>query len=197
MARPPRHEIVDGTFHLATRAVDSASAFRCPDDRHVFLSVLAQVVGTYHWLLHSFCLMGTHYHLIVRTPRPTLSAGMQALNGTYGRRFNERHGRRGHLFGARFSSVRVETEAHLLAAHRYVAMNPVNAGLCERPEDWSWSSFRALAGLAPPPWYLDRSVLSLFHVRDHAAAAAFARFVRGTAGGDVAFEDLLARKVGV
>lgn len=197
MARALRPEIKDGTFHVATRAVDSAFAYRSPDDRHDFLSVLGRVTGTYGWLVQSFCLMGTHYHLIVRTPRPTLSNGMQALNGTYALHFNNRHRRRGHLFGGRFSSVLIETERHLLAAHRYVAMNPVAAGLCARPEDWRWSSFRPLAGLAPPPWFLDTGALRLFDVPSTAAAAAFARFVRSTAGDDPAFVELLAKRAGV
>jgi hypothetical protein len=95
--------------------------------------------------------MGTHYHLIVQTPRVNLAAGMQMLNGRYAQRFNWRYRRRGHLFGGRFMSVHIQDETHLMAAHRYVARNPVRAGLCAAPADWRWSSYRALVGTELPP----------------------------------------------
>ncbi len=197
MGRGLRPQAVDGTFHIATLAVDSAFAYRDTDDRELFLRLLGRVRETYDWFVDSFVLMGTHYHLIVRTPRLTLSEGMQNLNGTYAQFFNQRYRRRGHLFGRRFSSVPILTERHLLAAHRYVAMNPVRAGLCERPGDWRWGSFRALAGLAPVPAFLTPSALELFDVPPAAAGVAFARFVEATTGGDPAFESLLAKKAGV
>jgi putative transposase len=70
------------------------------------------------------------------------------------RRFNRRHGRIGHLFERRYSSVLIEREPHLLEACRYVVLNPVRAGLCETADDWRWSSFRATAGLAGVPPFL-------------------------------------------
>jgi putative transposase len=153
--RPPRIEVEDGIFHVATRSVDEAFAYRGIPDRLDFLEFLWTTVATYEWNCQSYCLMGTHYHLIVQTPQANLSAGMQMLNGRYAQRFNWRHGRRGHLFGARFMSVHVEDDAHLMAAHRYVARNPVRAGLCLNPGDWRWSSYRALVGLERPPFFLD------------------------------------------
>ena len=47
----------------------------------------------------------------------------------------------GHLFQQRFGSRFIETDEHYLEAFRYIAFNPVRAGLCERPTDWRWSSF--------------------------------------------------------
>ncbi len=132
MTRPYRIEEPGGIFHIATRAVDERHAFGTIEDRWSFLGVLNDVVGEYGWLCKSYCLMGSHYHLIVETPRPNLSLGMQRLNGTYAQRFNGRHVRRGHLFGSRFFSVLTDNEHHLLAALRYVARNPVEAGLCAR-----------------------------------------------------------------
>jgi putative transposase len=85
--------------------------------------------------------MTNHFHLLIATPEPTLSEGMHYLNGVYAKKFNERHEVGGHLFESRFRSALVETEEHLLEVLRYVAFNPVHAGLCDAPGDWPWTSF--------------------------------------------------------
>jgi REP element-mobilizing transposase RayT len=176
--RPPRIEAEDALYHVATRSVDEAFAYREAADRLEFLRFLWTTVGTYEWRCQSYCLMGTHYHLIVQTPHANLSAGMQMLNGRYAQRFNWRHRRRGHLFGARFMSVVIEDEMHLMAAHRYVARNPVRAGLVARPADWRWSSYRALVGAEEPPIHLDvRGALAAFGGFGTAAEVVFARTI--------------------
>lgn len=178
MPRKPRIEVEDGIFHVATRSVDEAFAYRGIPDRLDFMHFLWTTVGAYGWNCQSYCLMGTHYHLIVQTPRANLSAGMQMLNGRYAQRFNWRHRRRGHLFGARFMSVPVEDEAHLMAAHRYVARNPVRAGLCAHASDWRWSSYRAVVGLEEPPFFLDvKGALTTFGGFGTSAAVVYARTV--------------------
>ena len=175
MPRPPRIEVVDGIFHVATRAVDAVLAYRESNDRLDFLDLLWTTIETYEWRCQSYCLMGTHYHLIVQTPSANLAAGMQMLNGRYAQRFNWRHGRHGHLFGGRFMSVLIQDDAHLIAAHRYVARNPVRAGICADPAAWRWSSFRAVIGLVAPPMFLDvEGALSVFAVPGRPARAAFA-----------------------
>ena len=175
--RPYRFEVPGGIFHVATRSVHEKQSFGGVDDRTGFLDILGTVVDACGWLCKSYCLMGSHYHLIIQTPVPNLSGGMQLLNGKYAQRFNWRDGRRGHLFGGRFYSVLIETDAHLFAALRYVALNPVKAGLCETPAGWRWSSFRSTAGLAPAPRFLDcAGVLALFGT-GRAGRREFRRFV--------------------
>ena len=92
--------------------------------------------------MHALCLMTNHYHLVVETPRPQLSAGFHRLNGVYAQRFNNRHERRGHLFGDRFWSSVIDSEEYLAAVCRYVLGNPVRAGLCELSHDWPWTHSR-------------------------------------------------------
>jgi hypothetical protein len=75
---------------------------------------------------------------------------MQALHGWYAQGFNKRYGRTGHVFEGRFGSVPVTTDEQLWTTTAYIALNPVTAGLCPRPELWPWSSHRAtLAGIHP------------------------------------------------
>jgi putative transposase len=109
-------------------------------DRHRFLELLAEVVARYEWRCDAYCLMGTHFHLILYTVKPTLSAGMRRLSGAYAQWFNWKYSRHGHLFAGRFSSRHITEDAHLLEAHRYVALNPVRAEHCDDPADWRWSS---------------------------------------------------------
>ena len=133
MPRPLRPDLPGATHHVAALAVEKEVAFREPADRRRLIAHLGAIVDLYQWKCRSFCLMGTHFHLILNTPEATLSRGMQHLCGAYAQWFNWKYGRRGHLFGRRFGSVQIFNESHLLNAHRYVALNPVRAGLSERP----------------------------------------------------------------
>jgi REP element-mobilizing transposase RayT len=108
------------------------------------MTILGRVVATHKWKCHAFCLMTTHYHLIVETERSKLSRGMQVLNGRYAQLFNQRHDRDGHLFRARYAVYVIEDEVGLEASCLYVLENPVRAGLCEKPSDWHWSGCPAL-----------------------------------------------------
>jgi putative transposase len=122
--------------------------------------------------------MDNHYHLLVETPRANLSLGMRQLNGLYARRFNLRHGRCGHVFQARFRSILVQRDSHLLRASRYIVLNPVRAGICAHPGDWASSSYRALAGSEPPrPFLCTEVLLGQFGARRASAQAAYRAFV--------------------
>jgi putative transposase len=140
MGRTPRCKLPDGYFHVTARGNRGAHIFLEDVDRFDFLHLLASVVESFSWRAHAHCLMGTHYHLIVEASRERLSDGMRNLNGAYARRFNRRHGFRGHLFEERFSSWLVRDEQHLAAAVHYVLHNPVRAGLCQQAADWRWAS---------------------------------------------------------
>jgi putative transposase len=127
--------------------------------------------------------MGNHYHLLVETPRANLSAGMRQLNGLYARRFNGRHSRCGHVFQARYRSILIQKESHLLAVVRYVALNPVRAGLCRHPAQYRWSSYAATAGLASSPSFLaDDWILSQFGTARPLAQARYRAYVESAAG---------------
>jgi Transposase and inactivated derivatives len=147
-------------------------------DREHFLAGLDHTVDRHGWLCHAYCLMTTHYHAVVETPLPNLPQGMRQLNGSHASRYNRRHDRRGHVFEARYRSILVEGAQYLLAVCRYVVLNPVRAGLCDRPEEWPWSSYRATAGLAPTPRFLTTGTI-LGELGDSfvAAQTAYREFV--------------------
>ncbi len=148
-------------------------------DRRRFLALLATVVAKHELACHAYCLMANHFHLVVTTTRANLSDAIQHLNGRYAERWNRRHGRVGHLFQGRFGAQVVQDGRYFLTVCRYVAMNPVRAGLVSAPERWPWSSFRATAGMSPPPPFLCRAVvLAQFGGSDAEAAERFVTFVR-------------------
>jgi len=152
-------------------------------DARVFLSILSRTVERHAWKILAYCLMPNHFHLVVGTPRPTLSSGMQHLKGTYARYFNEVHGYDGHVFQGRFASQLVENDWHLFEVGRYVALNPVRSGLVPSPERWEWSSYAATIGIARSPQFLDAAELLSHFARDRATAIdRFRRFVSEGAG---------------
>jgi putative transposase len=178
VVRPLRVLYPGAFYHLISRGNNRARVFRSVADYESFFEVLAQVVERYGWLCHSYCVLGNHYHLLVETPQPNLSAGMRQLNGVFAQHYNRRRGRCGHLFQARYKAILIEAESHLLEAVRYIAWNPVRAGLCSEPAAWKWSSYPALLGLAPSPGFLTASwILGQFGRERAAAREGLRRFV--------------------
>lgn len=152
--------------------------FRDDDDRRRFLKLLANLVARRDWTCHGFCLMTTHYHLLVRTPDADLARGMQRLNSCYAQDFNRRHGETGHRFERRYHSVLVETDSHALELLRYFALNPVRAGACLSPADWRWSSYAAVIGRVPaPPFLAVDWALAYFGANRDRARTRFEEFV--------------------
>ncbi|HVA31061.1 MAG TPA: transposase [Gaiellaceae bacterium] len=143
MARPERDDAA-GIHHVGAHSVWTSVLFRDDLDRVGFVVDLARVCAKYEWTCIAFCLMTTHYHLLVETRDESLPLGMQELNFRHAIRFNKRHTLRGHVVDGRYWNERVESESHLLAAYRYIARNPVEAGLCTAAIDWPWCSYRAL-----------------------------------------------------
>ena len=139
MARLRRSDLPDGVFHVTSHGIGAAPIFRDDVDRLDFLNLLAIVADRFGWTIHAYCLMDTHYHVVVATTTAQLSAGMQALNGRYAQLFNHRHRRRGHLFEGRFRSWLVRDERHLEATCTYVLQNPVKAHQCATAAEWPWS----------------------------------------------------------
>ena len=159
MARPPRIFVPNGIYHIATRGSGWHWLFRFDHDRARFLRRLAGVIESYELECLAYCLMGNHYHLVVRTPDARLSRALQDLHGGYSREFNRFYGERSHLFRNRFRSREVDSDAYLMAVCRYVVLNPVRAGMCAEPSGWPWSSYRSNAGLEPAPPFLSESTL--------------------------------------
>jgi putative transposase len=143
MPRRPRFELPpDGVYHVTARGVDRGLIVRDTCDWEALLDLVSAAERRFSWRYDVYCLMTSHFHLVVRTPVPRMSQGMHWLSGVYAQRFNRRYGRVGHLFENRFSARVMRDEPHWEKTCRYVIENPVKAGLCEFASDWPWSGGR-------------------------------------------------------
>jgi REP-associated tyrosine transposase len=136
--------------HVVNRGVLQQPIYRDDRERHRFVDILRATVSDHRWRCLTYCLLSNHFHLVVQLEEANLSAGMHALSSSYARWHNERHERPGHLFERRYWSTRVTRDEHMIGLARYVALNPVRAGLCADPVHWRWSAHPALVGAAPP-----------------------------------------------
>src|SRR5690242_4072986 len=128
------------TVHVTNRGNDRVDIFCSDGDCTLFLELVAAQVTDRSWRCHAYCVMTNHYHLLLEVPGDDLSTGMHAIGSGYARMHNRVYGRVGHVFQSRFRATVVTSESHTLELARYIALNPVRAGLCERPEEWPWSS---------------------------------------------------------
>jgi putative transposase len=151
--RQPRVEGAGLIHHVTGHSTAEVNAF--PDDaaKRGFLTLLARAATTLDWRVFAYCLLSSHYHLLVETELPNLGEGMRRIQGSHAGRLNVRLKRSGPLWRDRFHSKVVETGAYVVQAAVYIDTNPVAAGLCKRAEGWRWSSYRANAGLAEPPFW--------------------------------------------
>ena len=152
MARKPREDVEGAIQHVYARGNNRMPIFGDDRDRRTFLSLLAGVIRRTRWICFAYCLMENHVHLLVETPEANLGRGMQLLTSAYARTFNDRHERSGHVFQGRYGANRVTTDEQLLMTLAYIANNPVEAGLCDDPGQWRWSSHGATCRADPPPW---------------------------------------------
>ncbi len=155
MARPLRIEFPYAIYHVTSRGDRREPIFGDDFDRCRLLDVFEEAFQKFDAGALAWCLMPNHYHLLVQTRQANLSRVMRHINGVYTQRFNRRHETTGHLFQGRFHAVLIEAESHLLEVGRYVELNPVRGELAPGPAEWAWSSYRAHAGLAPAPAWLD------------------------------------------
>ena len=143
MARPLRIIYPGAFYYLFARGNERRKIFLSQADYKKFLSYLTDAAHKYGVILHAFVLMGNSYHLVVETPRANLSAFVHAVNSSYTTYFNTKRKRAGHLFQGRYKSIVIEKDPYLLEVSRYIHLNPVRAGIVEKPEDYAFSSYRS------------------------------------------------------
>ena len=146
-------------FHVYARGDDRRPIFIEQADADLYLSILARVIRITGWRCLGYCLMRNHLHLQLETPVPNLGSGMQRLQSEFAYRWNERNDRCGHVFQGRYGAKRAKSDAQFVQGVRYLALNPVTAGHCERPEEWLWSSHRHVVDGSRAPGWFDRARL--------------------------------------
>ena len=154
MARALRVEYPGAVYHVYGRGIAGQGIFRDDEDRVLFLHALSTAVERHRLLIHAYCLMSNHYHLLLETPEGNLSRVMRHINGTYTQNYNQAHRRTGQLLQGRYKANLVEKDAYLRTLALYIVLNPVRARMVSNPGAWPWSSYRATAGITPAPSWL-------------------------------------------
>ena len=179
MPRPPRRDYANAIHHVTQRGDKRLPVLERPDDRRVYLRILSEEASRHEWQVFSYCLMPNHLHLLVRTPAANLSRGMGRLNTRYARSYNAAREVPGHVFQGCFKNELVESVRHLVAAFAYIALNPVEPGLCRHPIEWAWSAHGELTGRRPPSGALCSDPLWVFGRDADSARRAYEQFVEG------------------
>ena len=180
MARPLRIEYAGALYHVTARGDRQEDIFYSDIDRKAFLEVLGQVVERFNWLVHAYCLMDNHYHLLIETPDGNLCKGMRQLNGVYTQTSNRNNNHVGHVFQGRYKAILVQKDSYLLELARYIVLNPVRARMVKNAKAWPWSSYRDTAGYrVPPQWLSVEWLLSLFGKITSNAQQHYQEFVAG------------------
>jgi hypothetical protein len=146
----PRHA---GLFHVTARSIAEERIFPSTEDCLDGIGELAALVREDRLVCHQFCLMPTHYHLLVSFRADALVSCVQRFNRRYAGRFNRRHGRRGHVFDSPYAAVPVLDDDHLFNVVPYIARNPVDY------RGHPWSSYAGSAGLREPFSFVDDAFL--------------------------------------
>ena len=178
MARQLRIEYPGAFYHVTSRGNQKQSVFFSPWDKARFLDCLDEAHEKLDLLVHSYCLMENHYHLMLETRQANLSKIMHFINTSFTVYLNKRYKRVGHLFQGRFKAILLEAETYAQELSRYIHLNPLRAGIVRRPEDYPWSSLREYLGQRKPPRWLDTSfVLGLFGNEADDARLQYAGFI--------------------
>jgi REP element-mobilizing transposase RayT len=178
MARPLRVEYPGAYYHVINRGNNQEKIFKNDRDKEKFLEYLAKANQRFSIIIHTYCLMSNHFHLLVETPDPNLSMAMQWINVSYATYFNRKRGRHGHLFQGRFKAILIDADEYLKHLSRYIHLNPVRAKIVAIPSKYQWSSYAAFIGKLKTPSFLETDwLLSNFGKRKKEARRNYKAFV--------------------
>ena len=168
----------DAFYHITARGNERQNIFQGNRDRERFLGYFDSASERYKAIIHTYCLMDTHYHILLQTPAGNLSQVMHHINGAYTNYFNVNRKRSGHLFQGRYKAPLVDIEEYAQELSRYIHLNPVKAGMVEKPEQYKWSSYRDYINVnKSSKWLFTDFILSLFDRKTTVARKQYRRFV--------------------
>lgn len=154
MGRSQRILYPDAFYHVMNRGGARRLIYQNDDQRLLFLDLLKASGSKFNFEVHAYCLMGNHFHLLVRTPQANLSKAMHWITNRYSRQVNKEMRLDGSLFRGRFKAITVDADNYLAHVSRYIHLNPVKAKICARPHDYTWSSYKAYVDADSRPSWL-------------------------------------------
>jgi REP element-mobilizing transposase RayT len=130
MARRPRIDL-PGYHHIINRGVNRSDIFSADEDKEKFLQILCKACRIYDVIVHDYCLMDNHYHLLIENNLQNLSLFMRQINANYAIYYNKKTKRTGHLWQGRYSSWYIMHDEYLYRTIKYIAYNPIEAGMVQ------------------------------------------------------------------
>ncbi len=210
MGRPRRAADGGLIYHVLNRANARMTIFEKPEDFAAFEGVLAEAVERTQTRLLAYCVMSSHWHLVVWPQGDgelSRFTGWLTLTHTQRWHANRHNSGTGHLYQGRFKSFPIQDDEHLFTVCRYVERNALRANLVRRAEDWRWSSlYRWHCGTAKEKallsaWPLRRLPNWLEEVnmpQREAELAALRRAVnRGCPFGEAFWSEQVVRRLGL
>lgn len=142
MPRLPRLSLAKIPQHIVQRGNNRLPSFFSSNDYQLYLEFLEEAAEKYEVMLHAYCLMPNHVHLLM-TPETKngISRVLQDLGRRYVRHINYRYGRTGTLWEGRYHSCLVEGEKYIIKCYQYIESNPVRSRIVQVPQDYKWSSY--------------------------------------------------------
>ncbi len=129
MPRQPRLDAPGTLHHVIGRGISGVKILGNKKDREDFLERVTDLVSNDALRVYAWAMMSTHFHLLARTGKRSLSDSMRKLLTGFAVNFNRRHRRYGHLFQNRYKSILCEDDPYLLELTRYIHLNPLRAGM--------------------------------------------------------------------
>jgi len=121
-----------GYHHVINRGVNRGIIFNTPDDKEMFLQIINKSATIHKVILHDYCIMDNHYHLLIETSKENISTFMRIVNANYAKYFNKKYKRTGHLWQDRYKSRYITDENYLYVLLRYIESNPIEAGITKK-----------------------------------------------------------------
>ena len=178
MARPLRITYPGAFYHITSRGNERKEIFKSLADKEKFLFYLESATRRYDAIVHVYCLMGNHYHLLLETPTGNLSQIMRHINGAYTTYFNTKRQRAGHLLQGRFKAILVDMDEYSKELSRYIHLNPIRAKMVGNLQDYRWSSYLDYIGNRKPPVWLEKDfILGYFGKKPSIAQKNYREFV--------------------
>ena len=182
MPRKPRLFIPGATYHVYCRVARGEFVFDDDFEAIEFIKVLRKVRNLDGWTVFASCLMGNHYHLVVKTRNVDLWRTMARLQGTVARGHNRRHRYLGRLWQSRYRAHVIDTDDYFRQVVSYVHLNPVAAGVVDDPAEFPYSGHREMLGLSRPHVIDLRAALRAFGAENaRGPADDYLRWVRSVA----------------
>lgn len=145
MPRTQRKLSYTGFYHVMIRGVNKEIIFKDDKDRRNFLHLLSYYKNKVNCVIHAYCLMDNHVHILLQDDNNNLSEFMRNVTSVYAEEFNKKYKRIGHLFQDRFKSECIEDDYYLKRLIRYIHRNPEKAGIC-KTDEYKWSSYMEYIG---------------------------------------------------